>query len=173
MDENTFWALIEKTHQQSGRWNLKQQRDLLTEELMCLSSEEIVEFHMIFREMRSKSYMARLWEAAFVIACGCSDSGFDEFRGWLIAQGRTVFENALHDPESLVDVIEPQKRYNIIDGNVLSASLEAYERKTGQEMPPKRFSTPLIGELRFTDDEEAIYLLFPRLAAVFSPDCED
>ncbi|MFE5591185.1 DUF4240 domain-containing protein [Streptomyces sp. NPDC056549] len=33
--------------------------------------------------------------AAYMVNGGCCDDGFDYFRGWLIAQGRNVFERAV------------------------------------------------------------------------------
>ncbi|HEV2172244.1 MAG TPA: DUF4240 domain-containing protein, partial [Nitrospira sp.] len=72
------------------------------------------------------------WGAAFVINGGCSDDGFEYFRGWLMLQGRDVWEAALRDPDSLAEVA--------IDGNadcedVLSVATEAYRRVTGRSLP--------------------------------------
>ena len=173
MDENTFWALIEKTHQQSGRWNLELQCELLVEELLQYTAEEIISFDMISREMRRKSYSAYLWHAAALIGEGCSDDGFEDFRDWLIGQGCVVFEKILNDPDSLVELIEPERRYELCSdfkGSVLYAPLEAYERKMGHQMPPSPFSPELIGEFRKDlDTKEDWHRLFPRLAAIFSP----
>ena len=36
-----------------------------------------------------------LWDAAYLINGGCSDDGFDYFRGWLVDQGRETFERCL------------------------------------------------------------------------------
>jgi hypothetical protein len=41
------------------------------------------------------------WGAAYLANGGCSDDGFDYFRGWLIGQGRKVYETVLADPDSL------------------------------------------------------------------------
>ena len=57
-------------------------------------------------DLLDKAYVATLWDAADIIGCGCSDDGFWDFRGWLIAQGQKVYENALSDPESLLDLID-------------------------------------------------------------------
>ena len=42
----------------------------------------------------------------YVINGGCSDDGFDYFRGWLIAQGKSVFMKALENPDSLAKLDE-------------------------------------------------------------------
>jgi hypothetical protein len=36
-----------------------------------------------------------MWVAAYLMNGGCSDDGFDYFRGWLIAQGRTTLEQVV------------------------------------------------------------------------------
>ena len=54
--------------------------------------------------LMADSYRTPLWAAAYVINGGCSDDGFDYFRGWLIVQGRQVFERAVADPDALADL---------------------------------------------------------------------
>ena len=49
-----------------------------------------------------RAYRQELWGAAYLINGGCSDDGFVYFLGWLIAQGRDVYQAALPDPDSLV-----------------------------------------------------------------------
>jgi len=76
----------------------------LVETLSKLSDDEIIKWGQIFNLYQKKSYNDRLWAAAYVINGGCSDDGFDYFRGWLMAQGKDVFLNALRDPDSLVEL---------------------------------------------------------------------
>jgi hypothetical protein len=54
-------------------------------------AEEIVAAQQVLWDLMAESYTNPLWAAAYVINGGCSDDGFDYFRGWLIAQGREVF----------------------------------------------------------------------------------
>jgi hypothetical protein len=74
-----------------------------------------------------------LWDAAIVINCGCSDDSFLDFRAWLIAHGKEVYEKALVDPEILVDLVKMDEWAS--DELFLYVAEEAYERKTGQELP--------------------------------------
>ena len=173
MDENTFWELIEKTHRASPH-KIAIQYELLVQELVKLSPDEIIAFEAIFYTMYGRSNKANLWDAAAIIACGCSDSGFGAFQGWLIAQGRTIFENALRDPESLADVVEPQRRYDIINGSISGAAYDAYELMTGRKKPQTVYGPfTFIGELQVNVDDVSTYAVYPRLAAVFSDDCDD
>lgn len=52
------------------------------------------------------AYQWLLWAAAYIIEGGCSDDGFMDFRYGLISRGRSVFERALADPDSLADVAD-------------------------------------------------------------------
>jgi hypothetical protein len=51
----------------------------------------------------AESYRWDLWGAAYLINGGCSDDGFDYFRGWLLSQGRAIWQATLADPDSLAD----------------------------------------------------------------------
>ena len=166
MNIKTFWELINDT-QRANDGNISKQADLLVEKLRHMSDAEILAFDKILEDLMNDAYDAALWDAAYIIGCGCSDDGFYEFRGWLIAQGKEVYEKALSDPESLVDLIEIDETAQ--QGHLLYVSLAAYEQKTGQEMPPRtRKVAPLKGTLWEEEDKNA---RFPKLAAKFG-DCD-
>src|SRR5437588_12176207 len=101
MDRSAFWRLIEAAKQESNG-KVEQEVDELYQMLLVLPAAEIAEFHNHFWELMDQSYTWDLWAAAYIILGGCSDDAFDYFRGWLIAQGESVFENAMKDPETLV-----------------------------------------------------------------------
>ena len=73
-----------------------------------------------------------LWGAAFVINGGCSDDGFDYFRGWLMLQGRDVWEAALREPESLAGV---SFEGNAECEDALYSAGDAYEAVAGKHLP--------------------------------------
>jgi hypothetical protein len=93
MTRDGFWNVIEEATQSVGRSSVIP--TWLEEQLSRLPENEIVDFSSHFQECRSAANDARLWLAAVAILGGCSDDSFDYFRGWLIAQGRKVFEDAL------------------------------------------------------------------------------
>ena len=69
--------------------------------------------------------------------------GFDYFRGWLILQGREVFEHIVADPDALADlpVIRaqaPGAAYLECEDTLYIAS-RAYRAATGEELPPHPF----------------------------------
>ncbi len=102
MTRDEFWTTIEQARHSVGRTS--DVPSWLEEKLSQWPENEIVDFGAHFEDCRGAAYDARLWLAADVILGGCSDDSFDYFRGWLISQGRKVYEAALADPDSLADV---------------------------------------------------------------------
>jgi Protein of unknown function (DUF4240) len=161
MDTTTFWKLIEDAKQLSGG-NPERQVAELTDALSALEASNIIAFDAHFDQLMAVSYTRELWAAAYIINGGCSNDCFDYFRGWLIAQGEAVFHNALHNPETLVEVVEPEEAEL---EEILYVAQEAYERKTGQELPQgERVIWELNDELW---DEETKYAMYPKLATKF------
>ncbi len=160
MDAASFWELINKTREAAGG-DPRKQHDLLINELAQLPENEILSFDEIFRDLMDEAYAAELWEAAYVIDCGCSDDGFSSWREWLIGRGKVVFYKALADPESLTDIVEVGGE-NVYP-TLLGVTFSAYERVTGKDMlPPRSMPLPeLKGES--SRDEEAMKAKFPKL----------
>ena len=171
MDIEEFWKLIDTTRAASNS-DVSKQADLLVELLVQHSVDEILSYEMNMDELLDKAYDAALWDAAYIIGCGCSDDGFWDFRAWLIAQGQEVYDNALANPESLETLIDVND--DTQNGGLIYVAMHAYEQKTGHEMPPKNYSTKhhssqLTGMLW---QDENVQARFPKLAAKFG-DCED
>ena len=170
MDITEFWKLIDKTRE-AANGNARKQSDLLTDELVKLPAEEIISFQTIFYALKDNAYIGNLWDAATVIMDGCSDSGFEEFREWLVGRGKEAYENAIKDPETLVDVLEASE---IVFPTLLGPAMDAYEKATGKDMPPSPRERPDL-QSRPTinlDKEEAELLAeisarFPKLTAKF------
>ena len=170
MDINEFWKLIDKTRE-AANGDARKQCDLLTEELAKLPEKEIISFHKIFSDLKDKAYIGNLWDAATVIMDGCGDDGFQEFREWLVGRGKEAYENAVKDPETLVDVLEASE---VVFPTLLGPAIEAYEKVTGKNMPPNpRKWAELQGRPTLNLDNDEAELLaeisarFPRLTAKF------
>ena len=118
-----------------------------------------------------------MWAAGFIINSGCSDDGFTDFRGWLIAQGKAIYESALDDPETLVDVASviateygPQGLADLEAMNYVAKY--AYRKKVGSEMPVITRERHInFDGLDWTED--TVYDLYPRLTAKFSDQAND
>jgi len=170
MDVETFWKLIHTTREASGD-DTSKQADLLVNALVPLSIDEIFAFETVWYDVMDFAYDAALWDAAYIIGCGCGDDGFRDFLAWLIAQGKEVYETALDDPESLADLIDVDK--DAQEGALIYAVMTAYEQKTGEEIliRESKVNRP-VAQLKGTHwGEEHVNERFPKLAAKFG-DCE-
>src|SRR3954467_2475577 len=129
MDARLFWKLIQQA-KRASHGEIAQQVEFLGQKLKQLSVDDIIAFERLFIQFMDESYRADLWGAAYLINGGCSDDGFDYFRGWLIAQGESAFAVAIHDPQTLTRIVEPEEA---ACEEMLSVARNAYERKTGKE----------------------------------------
>jgi hypothetical protein len=160
MTEDRFWELI------AAHVVVDEAREVdlsgLQDALESLAVEEVASFIDVFNRLHYGSYSWELWGAAYVINGGCSDDGFDYFRGWLIAQGRTIFEAAVKDPDSLVEHARPDAECS----EILYVGYRAYEAMTGREPPPKTYAYE-VGDGWDFDDKDEMKRRYPRLFAKF------
>lgn len=114
------------------------------------------------------------WAAAYVINGGCSDDGFEYFRGWLITQGREVFQQALSDADSLADhppVQAAAAEWEDLECELtLGIAYDAYQRATGEPMPQGAWHIDypaLGGDFWFNfEDGDRLDRMLPRLSAL-------
>jgi hypothetical protein len=132
MSDNQFWALIE-TAQQESNGDQEAQLEHLQTALKKLNADDLLEFQRIFDRLHQFSYRANLRGAAFLMNGGASDDGFDYFRGWLISQGRKVFEAALENPDSLAEVVEDgaEADFGFENEDMLNIAMRAWINKSG------------------------------------------
>jgi hypothetical protein len=163
MDRVQFWRLIEEARRETGG-DCDQQVELLQKKLSLLSEDEIIAFAETMEELLNEAYTWELWAASSILNGGSSDDGFEYFRLWLIAQGEQVFSRALADPETLADY--PGKFPEPVECEALGYIAEdAYEEKTGHEMPDYRIpSLPLEPRGQRWEEGQEVQL-YPRLAA--------
>lgn len=103
--EDRFWDIIERS----------EKGDKLVDILSELTVDEIFGYRFWWEHFVRISYTEELWAVAYIVMNGCSDDSFDYFRFWLIARGRTVFLDAMKNPDSLCDefdfIMNPEERY--------------------------------------------------------------
>lgn len=166
MDETEFWELVDTTRE-AAEGDPEEQADLLVERLVQKDPESVLDFARHFEARYNRAYRWDLWGAAWVLLDGASDDAFDFFRCWLIGQGREVFEGALHDPDSLADLLDDFDEEIDGDGEELGyAADEAYEQLTGTVAPdlgvPPAPAEPAGTPLDF-EDEGALAERYPKL----------
>ena len=178
MDMQQFWKLIEDARRQvpdpaDGEEVAARAAALLS----AYPREEIVAAEQVLGELMAWSYRTPLWAAAYVINGGCSNDGFDYFRGWLILQGREVFEHVVADPDALADL--PVIRARALGAacleceDTLYIASRAHRAATGEDLPPDPFPIRYreldldpVWDFDFDDGTEMKRRL-PRLAALF------
>lgn len=165
MDAQQFWALIDSSRREAGG-DPDQQMEVFGEMLAELPAQEILDFDRLFTEYWVGADSRDLWGAAYLIGGGCSGDGFMDFRGWLIAKGRKVYEAALADPDSLAQHMTDADDNGQIEGFQYVAA-QAWAESTGRdwsEFPHTDIPFPaeLSGE-PFAHEELAER--FPKLAA--------
>lgn len=171
MTHDEFWQVISDSrcdfdpNRQSGNLDLQVER--LTGILTALPANDVPQFQDIFLELYFNAYRWDLWGAAYVIEGGCGDDGFMDFRNWLISMGRDVYEAALADAESLVDVAaQPGVETTQFEefGSIVGRVME--ERNIPESEAPPDFRHPQTpaGE---PWTEEDLPAHFPRLWSKF------
>ena len=172
MRTDDFWAVIDRaTADRPASPDEVAKRaaaDLATRE-----PEEIVAWGRHLDKVMAASGKEDLWAAAYLINGGCSDDGFDHFRGWLVAHGRDVVARSVRDPDSLADL--PAVRSAAATGAVfeaeavLSIAQEAFAQATGGELPEREAPVPRPDPAMLWDfdDEEEMQRRLPRLSALF------
>lgn len=144
--------------------------------LAGLPRQEIVDAQRVLSALMADSYRSSLWAAAYVINGGCSDDGFDYFRGWLMLQGRETFGQAVADPDSLADLAAV--RFAIANQAIVECEsalyipARAHRAATGDEIPGDAYRMEpleLLGGWDFNfDDQREIQQRLPQLAALCS-----
>jgi hypothetical protein len=159
MPEEAIWQIIKVTRDKSRR-NYHIQCQLLTEYLKGLSGQEIIQFDRTFSFLMAKSYSFRLWEPVYSLNGGCSDDAFEYFRSWLIAQGKNKFYWTIKYPRLLlfVGVKELIENYE----GIAYSAYEAYQQKTGQDIPQRQDIQYADGGQMFKEGEA--FLRYPELA---------
>lgn len=131
MDVQQFWQLIKKTRIKND-WQGQRQAELLIQELVQLSIQDIIDFENIFNNFWGRADRGDIDDVGqFIVSYG--DSGWKDFRGWLIGQGQQTYEKVLADPDWLAEIISIENRFEIQAELLLYVGQNAYEIKMGDE----------------------------------------
>ena len=139
MDLERFWEIIET----AGGASCEDRAADVTAKLVQMGRGETADFVALFDAALDQLYTWDLWAVAYIVQGGCSDDGFEYFRGWVISQGRRAHALALSDPGALGLAIDPdsEEEERECEG-LLYAGRQAYEELTGEYGPDR--VTPIL-----------------------------
>ena len=155
----SFWKIIEQAKKDSSNW--KSRPEKLKIILMNHSPKDIIRFNKDYHNKLIQAYCWDLWGAAYLINDGCSDDGFYYWRSFLISEGKSVYEAALDDPDSLAELDDI--KYAELEEYCYSID-KAYKELTSNEIPEEEniaYPNEPAGDKW---DEKNLNFMFPRLA---------
>ncbi|XGV97337.1 MAG: DUF4240 domain-containing protein [Leptolyngbya sp. BL-A-14] len=141
MTEDQFWELIARSREHGS--DSADQAVKLASLLSSLPPREILAFEHLFFAKRAESYRWDLWGVVTLVQGGfCSDDSFEDFRLWLICQGRQAYENALANPETVLDLFDREsvaRKHSYVPSFMSyeclgAVAYEAYESVTGKPL---------------------------------------
>ena len=135
MTREEFWELIDAARS-VAMFDRARLPGALGDELAAMEEDELFAFVRHFEDLRAESFRQDLLAAAWIAGGGASDEDFSDFRDWLITLGREAFEDALHDPQRILDHAEPADLRDPFDAEVAPVIYDVYEALTGtRELP--------------------------------------
>ena len=139
MTEQEFWNIIADSRSewnpQLTTGNMDRQLARLQTLLSQLSPEAIAAFEDWRAQHLFAAYKWDLWAVAYLYEGGCSDDSFNDFRNWLISMGKDIYEQGMADADSLADVFTRPDVETVFFEEFGYVAAQAYEAKTGQEIP--------------------------------------
>ena len=129
MSDDWFWAIIEKSRQAGD--DLDAQCDNLVAQLSEFDAETILEFQRCFAGFVGDAYGWDLMAVAHIVHGGTDAEEFDNFVGWLIAQGRAYFDAAVDDAAKAAERLQPGDKASC--ERIWTAPADAYEALTGDD----------------------------------------
>lgn len=157
VSEESFWDIIGETKKEALHPILR--AEVLEKKLLRFPPSELEKFEVLFQEKMDLSFTWDLWAIAYMCFDGCSSDGFEEFRAWLISEGKDVFESLVSNPESIVNLkLEPRQLEPL-----LYVTQKAYRLKTRRNIPGQKKSALAPRGDRWLEDENELKLRYPRI----------
>ena len=159
-----FWEIVDSTSKKPI--NIERSSESLVAALKVMPLSEVFEFCCEFDRKMDEAYTWEVWGVAYLINGGCSDDSFMDFRGSLIAMGKEVFDKAISDAESLLDLDKEQLTQMFEEGYIYSAPT-AYEELSGEQPQTHvdRKQSPS-GE-EWDESGQSLQLQFPKVWSVY------
>jgi len=108
MDKNTFWGIIDAVNREVSGTDYEGILRVTQEKLGAYTPEDIARWGAIQREYKDMADTGGIFAAACALTDYMSSDGFNDFRMWLISQGRDVYMAALKNPDTLAALELPE-----------------------------------------------------------------
>ncbi len=165
MDEEQFWKIIQTTKDNS-HGDFEEQQEALATELHKLTPDDIILFGNRFRYFRGQANTWELWGAIYIIHGGCGDDAFNDFREWVIGQGKEFYYKTVKDPESLVE-FDTDSMDEIEWEGLGYVPSTVFKELTGKEMPYPFQENHNTTGTKWAEESDDLKKMFPRLCAKF------
>ena len=124
MTSDQFWRLIADTGHHA-KHDVERQAELRCDTLAGMSVKEILSFEEHLRATLRRAYTFDLIVAAFIVMSYVSDDTFENFRAWLVAQGKERFARAVKEPASIVEFLERDEVERVQGEALLTCAMSA------------------------------------------------
>jgi Protein of unknown function (DUF4240) len=130
MDKQEFWKIISFSFDKAQQDKSLQEKVIL-EKLLTYSTDDIIQFEIIFRQLVIEADDFKVMAAEKIIKGWVTDDPYLYFRCWLIGQGEKTFTETLKNPDYLADLVDKQTSTNF--EQLMYIATEAFEQKTGKK----------------------------------------
>lgn len=165
MDEDRFWKIIQASKDNSNN-DFEEQQEELANELRKLTPDDIILFGNRFRFFRGQANTWELWGAIYIIHGGCGDDSFNDFREWVIGQGKDFYYKTIKDPETLVE-IDTDKIEDVEWEGLGYVYSIVFKEKTGQEMEYTFIENHDTTGQEWEEEGDDLKNMFPKLYAKY------
>lgn len=118
MSEDEFWKIVESSGSPDDCSPDEQCKNII-KSLKGEPKEILVGFSNIHRELLCKGYTWPMLKACFVLISFISDDAFEDFRNWIILQGKKRFYETLSNPDTMANYIKVEDPVEEITGESL------------------------------------------------------
>ena len=127
---------------------------------------DLIQLELARHALSLELYGRDLWAVAYLTNGGCGDDGFADFRGWLVWQGKDLFEMAQTAPDDLTPFLQAYKGYPGDESfsYVVSEALEAAGCEDDLEYA--RHPSQPFGD-DWDDNDDVFAKRFPKAFAAF------
>ncbi|MEN0001898.1 MAG: DUF4240 domain-containing protein [Pseudomonadota bacterium] len=155
MSEDLVWQIIAQAKASSESETILN----IEEKLVKYTAKAIRDAAKIVQSRLVDAYQEEVWALAYLLRDGCSDDAFDDFRCWMVLQGKDTCDQIINAPDE-VDPHDFDRADFGAAGSLMSAFENAYIARSG-----KPLSLPRVKRSALTPDEMRFAELLPTLSA--------